>query len=140
MGNQFINNFQVNGKTYYTGTIFIINYLGKEAEASFICYDLEHSLFIFQIKHLTCRAHDTYFYNNFICATNKIDKSVRMPIIKKRKDFEINGLFIGWIWYIFLMLISIIFKDAIGLWIIISIVFFSWRSKKIKEEGTYVEW
>ena len=61
-------------------------------------------------------------------------------IEKRRKDSQIDGLFLGWMWYIFLMLISIVFKEALGLWIFISIVFFKWRSDKIKKEGTYIEW
>ena len=64
---------------------------------------------------------------------------MHLPIIKTKKDFQIDGLFLGWMWYIFLMLISVIFNGAIGLWILISIVFFSWRAKKIKREGTYIE-
>ena len=56
------------------------------------------------------------------------------------KDTEIDGLVLGWMWYIFLMVIATVFKDALGLWGLISFVFFTWRSDKIKKEGKYIEW
>jgi hypothetical protein len=64
----------------------------------------------------------------------------QLPTERKRKDCEIDGLFLGWVWYIFLMAIGTIFNGAIFIWLMISIVFFNWRAKKIKEEGTYIEW
>ena len=77
---------------------------------------------------------------NLVSITDKIDTSVHSPVEKKMKDTQIDGLFLGWMWYIFLMIISVIFKDAIGLWILWSVVFFTWRKNKIKKEGTYIEW
>ena len=52
------------------------------------------------------------------------------------KDTEINGLFLGWVWYIFIMLVVSIFKGAVVGWIVVSFFFFKWR-KKIKEEQTF---
>lgn len=134
------NYFEHNGKMYYTGTVFIIKDMGKEAEAKFICYDTDHAKYVYRINSCTWHVHEKWFRENFVMVTDKVDLNVHMPVVKKFKETEIDGLFLGWIWYIFLMLVSVIFKDAIGLWIIISVVFFSWRSKKIKEEGTYIEW
>lgn len=136
----YINNFIVDGKTYCTGTVFIIENRGKQVEASFICYDVEHELFLYKIGKCTWMSHDKYFNDHFIAVTDRIDPNIHMPVEKKMKDSQIEGLFFGWIWYIFLMAVSVIFKDAIGLWILFSVVFFSWRHKKIKKEGTYVEW
>jgi len=134
------NYFDVNGQRYYTGTVFVANDMGNQVEATFISYDIEHSLYIYKIKDCIWRSGDKIFWRKFVTVTNKKNDKVHMPVTKTRKDFEIDGLFIGWMWYIFLMLVSVIFKDVIGLWALISIVFFSWRSKKIKEEGTYIEW
>lgn len=134
------NYFNINGKIFYTGTVFIIQDVGKQKEASFICYDTSRSEFVYKIQNCRWHSRDKYFWKHFINVTDKIDKNVHMPTYKQRRDVEIDGLFLGWVWYIFLMLISVIFKDAIGFWILISVIFFSWRSKKIKEEGTYVEW
>ena len=79
-------------------------------------------------------------HNSLKEITNQRDNSVHMPRLVKLPDKYIDGLTFGWMWYIFLMAISILFKDAIGLLVFISYVFFSWRHKKIKKEGTHVEW
>lgn len=135
------NYFVVDGIKYYTGAIFITqDMVGKRVEASFVYYDTDKDRYVYKVKDCICDIDHNNFWRMFICMTDKVNKSVRMPTIKTKKDIEINGLFIGWVWYIFLMLISAIFKDAIGLWILISVIFFGWRAKKIKEEGLYIEW
>lgn len=139
------NYFEYKGKKYYTGTIFIMNDHGRQIEAAFICYNMDTEKYIYKVKNNTidgcrCTVYEKYFYNHFVSVTDKVDNAVHMPIVKQFKDTQIDGLFLGWVWYIFLMIISTIFKDAIGLWILWSVVFFSWRKKKIKEEGTYIEW
>lgn len=134
------NYFIVDGEKYYTGTVFIIKDGGKPSEASFICYDTDHLRYIYKIKGCTWYVDPENFQRWFVAVTDKVDEKVHMPVTKTKKDTEIDGLFIGWMWYIFLMAISVVFKDAIGLWIFISVVFFSWRKKKRKEEGTYIEW
>lgn len=135
------NYFEYNGKKYYTGTVFITrDNMWIETEASFICYDTDHEEYIFNIRGCRYRDRGEVFWKRFIAVTDKVNNNVRMPVTKTMKDMQIEGLFIGWVWYVFLMLVSTIFNDAIGLWIFISVVFFSWRAKKIKEEGTYIEW
>lgn len=134
------NYFIVNGKKYYSGSIFILNCNGKQMEASFICYDPERTRYIYKINGRNYNVLEQTFKNNFITITDKIDSRVSAPAMKTKRDRDISGLPLGWLWYIFLMLISVIFKGAICIWIFISIVFFNWRSKKIKEEGTYIEW
>jgi hypothetical protein len=130
----------VNGAKYYTGTVFVINFNNKIQEAAFVCS-------VPKTNRILCKLADTRWWINtddfrkrIIDITNKVDQSVHMPVTKTMKDSEIDGLFIGWLWYIFLMTISTLFYDRIGLWIFISVVFFNWRAKKIKEEGTYIEW
>lgn len=133
------NYFIANGGKYYTGTVIIVEHLGKQVEASFMYYDVDMNKYFYKIKNCTHAVPTEYFNRVFIGATDKTDPTVHLPVIKTKKDFQIDGLFLGWMWYIFLMLISVIFNGAIGLWILISIVFFSWRAKKIKKEGTYIE-
>lgn len=134
------NFFIVNDQSYFTGTIFLINDMGKQVEASFICYDTERKQYIYKINECTWWAPERHFQKNFIAVTDKRDNRVHMPVVKTRKDSEISGLFLGWVWYIFLMGLSLLFKDCIGLWIVISVVFFRWRKEKIDKEGTYIEW
>ena len=50
-------------------------------------------------------------------------------------ELSIDGLLIAWIWYVFIMAVAVIFYDRIGIWILTSIVFFSYRNKKLKEAG-----
>ena len=54
-----------------------------------------------------------------------------------RKDSEIPIVQAGWVIYIFIMCLLIIFKDAWIGWIAATLYFFNWRSKKIKEEYYY---
>ena len=136
----FQNYFVANGQKYYTGAVFIVNNMGKQEEASFICYDTEHKKYAYKIKDCVWYADPENFQKMFVSITNKTNNLTSVPATKTKKDRDIDGMFIGWVWYIFLMGISIIFKDIAGLWILISIIFFSWRAKKIKEEGTYIEW
>ena len=130
----------VNGVKYYTGTVFIIDFNGKVQEAAFVCY-------VTKTNRVRCKLPDSYWFinadafrNMIVKVTDKVNFSVRTPITHKKSEMEIDGLFLGWVWYIFLMAISTLFYDRIGLWILISVVFFNWRNKKIKEEGTYIEW
>lgn len=139
------NYFEYKGKKYYTGTIFIMKVSKRLCEYTFVGYNVDY-------KALLCKSvnsqqvrslipiWESVLNKNLVSITDKIDTSVHSPAEKKMKDTQIDGLFLGWMWYIFLMIISVIFKDAIGLWILWSVVFFSWRKKKIKKEGTYIEW
>lgn len=135
----FSNYFVYNGKKYYTGTVVILK-TGRRNTGAFICHDVEHDLYVFMIEG--CRHH--FRRNEFsewvVSITDKVDISVRMPTQKTFKDSDIDGLSLGWVWYIFLMAISTLFKGNICFWIVISVLFFAWRKKKIKEEGTYNEW
>jgi hypothetical protein len=130
----------IEGKKYNSGSIFIVNCMGKESEAILIGYNRECESYFFKINNKTCRMKSGVFQKSFICATNRIDTHTRIPTEKKRKDGDIDGLFLGWVWYIFLMAISLVFKGTLALWITLSVLFFCWRAKKIKEDGTYIEW
>jgi hypothetical protein len=41
-----------------------------------------------------------------------------------------NEVCIGFIWYIAIMLLAVIFKDKIGIWIFATIVYFLWKANK----------
>lgn len=134
------NYFVINGEKYYTGTIFIVKEMEQQVEAAFVCYDQGRKKYVYKIKDHTWHVDEQTFRNRFVDLTNRVDQTTTEPTMKTKSDMRIGGLFFGWIWYIFLMAISAIFKDAIALWILISVVFFSWRTAKIKKEGTYIEW
>lgn len=137
---RFQNFFLFNGVKYYTGTIIIINHLGKQSEGSFICYDTEYKKYIYKINESRCQAHLAHFQRNLIKILDKHDPNVQMPRIEHCRDTEINGLFIGWLIYVFLAFLCIIAKNGLLYLIFLSVLFFAWRAKKIKEEGTYIVW
>lgn len=141
---RYSNYFIVDNVKYYTGTVFVMQReSSKPIEATFICYDNQIQKYCFQPHNSNCKRHwaDHYTMNEwFVCVTDKIDTTARMPVERTFNDRFIEWLPLGWCWYIFLMALSILFKDCIGLWILISVVFFSWRHNKIKKEGTYYEW
>jgi len=37
-------------------------------------------------------------------------------------------LFVGWVWYIVIMLVGIIFKDRFAIWVFATVVFFLWKN------------
>lgn len=134
------NYFDINGERYYTGTVIVIKIMGKPTEAIFIGCHKKLNKYVYQVGNGKYFVDERTFYKQLVNVTSQVNNIVQLPALKTKKDRNIDGMFLGWLWYIFLMTISFIFKDALGLWIIISIVFFSWRAKKIKEEGNYIEW
>lgn len=139
--------FDYNGNRYYRGTRFIMNYENKEVTAKFnsrtkfneisICIDKcpEHGI----INPILALVEE----KDFITAIVKI-----LPInwydemeAKKKyvKDSDMPEIVIGWILYVFIMCLLIIFKDAWLGWIAVTIFFFKWRHKKKEEEGVYFD-
>lgn len=138
------NHFIYNGHKYYTGTIIKIKSFANGEitgkEATFLYYNTDNDYYMYTLGNKHISVHSDIFWNNFINVTDKLNSSAHMPIEKHFKDTEVDNLFIGWMWYILIMLIAVIFKSAIFIWAITIIIFFKWRKKKIKEEGTYYEW
>ena len=134
------NYFLVNGEKYYTGTVFIVKDGLRESEATFVCYNNDNGLYVYKLNGKTYFSDYKNFCREFVCVTNKRNENVRMPARRVLRDIDIENLPLGWTWYIFLMLIATIFKGNVILWIFFSVVFFNWRDKKIKKEGTYIEW
>lgn len=136
--------FIYNGNKYYSGTQ--INILQSNSNntydlAYFIYYDVDYDAVWYQIactNQLRFSSMKT-FLKNFGGVTGKVEPAIHPPVEKKLKDSQIPKLFFGWCWYIFIMLLLFIFKEAIFGWIISSIVFFSWRSDVIEKEGYYIE-
>ena len=134
------NYFVASGQKYYTGAVIVVKEVGRNVEAVFVCYDHERARYVYKIGDHTWHVDEKTFRNRLVTVTNRVDNTVTVPTTKIKSDVKIDGLFIGWIWYILLMSVSAIFKDAIGLWVLISVVFFKWRAGKIEKEGTYIEW
>ena len=145
------NYFVHNGKTYYTGTIIKVRDWASSIDrnaiinVAFVYIDLDNGgRYVYSKINNSQRKNvsvpEEMFFNILVEVTDNVNIKTRMPIKKYRKDYEIPGLFIGWVWYIFIMGIAILFKDCIGIWALASIVFFPWRHKKLEKEGVYYEW
>jgi hypothetical protein len=141
------NYFEYKGVKYYTGTeitLFQNPYSTSAASdyAYFLFYDTDSNIVWYKMRftgqNRGCSMKTFLKYLNNI--TGNVNLNIHMPQTKQLKDSQIPKLFIGWVWYIFLMCLLFIFKDRLVGWAILSWAFFSWRSKVIAEEGYYVEW
>lgn len=146
MSEEMVDWFEYNGKRYgkYTKVIIKDIYNNREEVAAY---------FIAIYGHKTVRVlYDSggrmgyypysinQFYTNIIsiCEENSAEE-LGITVVKKQ-DKDIDRLFYGWIWYIFIMLIGFIFNDRILIWIAASVYFFRWRNKVKKEETYYAKW
>lgn len=145
------NYFIYNGEKYYAGSVMKVkqwdNISGREVErdATFICSDTERDRIIFRIQNHTHSYPKENFNQIFIRIINKVGDQHNIQyseqhLTENRKktfseELSIDGMLIAWMWYIFIMAATTIFNDRIGIWILTSIVFFGYRSKKLKERG-----
>lgn len=130
----------VNGKQYNSGSVFIMKRFNKQVEATFLYYKPDCDRIFFSINGKHNLMSPDVFRRDLISVTDRVDPKVRTPVVKRVNEFDIDGMLIGWVWYVVLMVATSIFKDVAQAWAIISCIFFCWRAKKIKEEGTYIEW
>ena len=148
MKKQILNEyFDYNGKRYYWGTRFTMNYKNKEVTAQFngrsefgkvsVIID-KYPEYGFKNPTITLFKED-----DFIAAIVRIlpiSWNDEMEAKKKYvKDSDMPEIVIGWILYVFIMCLLIIFKDAWLGWIAVTIFFFKWRHKKKEEEGVYFD-
>lgn len=138
--------FVYNNIRYEAGTIVLLSRFDLIAKrlcnvkAEFLYYDNELNEYYFDIYGKTYPYTEEHFKIAFrgIYNPNAI-KEKKEANTNNTQTFEgelnIDGMFIAWIWYIFIMAVAVIFYDRIGIWILASIVFFYYRSNKLKEAG-----
>lgn len=137
--------FVYKGKRYNKGDIIIVEefcyYSCKlhKTKAEFLYYDAEEKKYALKVYNNVV-IHDEDHFNMIFCGAYE-------PVIKNKAnvtepkqltfkdELNIDGLFLAWLWYVFIMLVAVIFKDCIGIWILASVVFFNYRNKKLKEAG-----
>ena len=137
----FRDYFDYNGKRYYTGTVLLVQHQPKKkAEVTFVCYSEKLDQYVYKYGDCNYFLNENNFKSKIICVTDKVNNRVHAPVVKTKDIREISGMHIGCLWYVFLMGISVIFNEAIGLWIFITIMFIMWVKRKVKEEGNYIEW
>ena len=140
------NYFVYKGKRYDTGTIVILSrfdiYSKRicDTKSKFLYYDTESCEYVFDIYGKEYKYSEQYFNDNFVSIYDPEIKYTHAQQQQKNShtisdELNIDGLFIAWMWYIFIMIVGFIFYDRIGIWIFASIVFFNYRNKKLKEAG-----
>lgn len=144
--NDIIKNdyFIYNGDKYRAGTQFIMKYNGEEVTARFIRRISSYSIDVVLIGNkqeiLRVMSIKDDDLNEKIIEIIPLNYYDEMEAHKRYlKDSQVPELVIGWILYISIMLILLIFKDRIIGWIFVSAYFFSWRHKKREEVGTYYD-
>lgn len=139
--------FVYNGKRYESGTKFLFGgnqegtFLWRDDESGYISYIFTPIPNYYNMfpEPTTAIRKSNDFWRVFEGVTGEVNPTIKPPVLKQRQDSQIDGLVIGWMWYILLMVISVIFNDRIGLWALWTFIFFSWRFDKIKKEGFYYE-
>ena len=142
--------FNYEGRQYNIGTVVIIkssDCCGHpcQKEASFLYHDVEQKRFVFKIEDVKYYYLEKHLQDKIINITDKVDQKaideVNQIIARENRtptlqdEFNIDGLFIAWMWYIIIMLVSIIFKDRVLAWVGVSIVFFNYRKEKLRKAG-----
>ena len=138
--------FEYNGVKYTSGTGIIIKKFfndtsGFTDRAYFVYHNTDSDVVWIQMPY-TCLRRGypmDQFKEMLVGLTGEYIPSIHPPQVKRLRDSQIPRLIFGWVWYIFIMVISIIFQGVIVIWIVASIAFFNWRKKVIEEEGYYVE-
>ena len=130
------------GKKYNSGdTINILWYAhgnrnAYEHTGIFLDCDEEKDEYRLVIDDITYSFNKTSFYRTVYDKRNVTQHKNSTQCNTTFKDeLNIDGLFIAWVWYVFIMLLAIIFKDCIAIWIITSVIFFRYRNKKLREAG-----
>lgn len=134
--------FVYNGKKYCSGTqIKVFRSDNVYDLAYFVYYDDSNDVVWYQMAYTNQRRGCSMetFLKRLVGVTGSVNYAFHPPVEKKLKDYQIPKLFFGWVWYIFIMLLLVIFKNAIIGWVAASVVFFSWRSDVIEKEGYYIE-
>lgn len=150
--NNIVRYFVLDGKRCEYGEIVNLKYGDEIIPATFIAHVTDKHYYVFKIynkKYKDGHYYASYnindFKRNLIGYTGKMDEIQlkekpleSMTCIKKptlKEELEIDGMLIAWVWYIFLMGITLIFNGFALYWLFFSIIFGMYRSKKLKEEG-----
>ena len=141
--------FEYKGQVYYSGAVFRIWYtdqigLKLYTDATFVYYHTKWNKIALQMKNVIHDLPVNFFDDKEFEVIKTIDpawmQSVNNQAHKQKQsktfvdELNIDGLLIAWVWYVFIMVVAIIFKDCIGIWLLASAIFFSYRSRKLKGE------
>lgn len=147
--------FVYKGKRYPSGTIIKMRFQHNACNASsehMMAFSSVSGDNIYACLEIVLRKTHCFSEEQFFAAIIEItdqmhpafveDAKKRQMLIEKYRrkptfaeQMNIPGLGLACIWYIIVMVVAIIFNDCIGIWIFASVIFFSYRKKKLREEG-----
>lgn len=137
--------FVYNGKQYNSGTLIYVMWASSitrtmcKTLATFGEHNVDRNIYTFSIDGYMHSRSEVDFYNMLCGIYGEISVNNIGNLIHKKLTFndeiEIEGMLVSWIWYIVIMAVAIIFKERILIWVFASIIFFSYRNKKLKEAG-----
>ena len=135
----FVHNENQYNSGEYIQFRFFDGIVGKSyrTQVKFLYYDTETKEYFIEVYGKEYSYAEDLFYRN-ICNT----VNPRAPAVNTKndthtfeKELNIDALFIAWVWYVFVMAVGVIFHDRIGIWALASVLFFTYRNKKLKEAG-----
>lgn len=139
--------FTYQGKRYESGNIIVMHIFNVHSRSmchtkcEFLYYDTTEDVYVVKVYGGEKKYKSDLFFRCFCYNYNEIVAQEHAKYHNQNqqltfsKELNVDGLFIAWMWYVFIMVIAIIFKDCIGIWILASVVFFNYRNKKLKEAG-----
>jgi hypothetical protein len=140
------NYFIYNDNRYEAGTIVVLSrfdYISRrvcDTKVKFLWHDAEAKEYSVEIYGKEYIYTEEFFCDNIIeiYDPNKPIINMHANNVKTHTfldELNVDGLFIAWMWYVFIMAVGTIFYDRVGIWIFTSIIFFRYRNKKLKEAG-----
>ena len=141
--------FIYKGKKYPSGAILKIKptvgrtaypYPVKFEEGTFVCYDTQTLHYFVKVGGTMNLLSEKGFLDLLVEPTDRINHEFLAKVAEESRwtfsrELAIEGMPLAWLWYIFLMGITLIFNGALVYWTIISVIFFTHRNKKLKEAG-----
>ena len=141
--------FTHNGKRYECGSIIILkdDYLGATRERVFLCHIPGSDSYLYQNKNggVIYSINEKDFNNDLVEVKDEICIPIRDSFLQSTSGYNRaptvieelmdDNLLIVWIWYIFIVIVSIIFKGRIAIWALASFIFFRYRKRKLRERG-----
>lgn len=134
--------FVYNSRQYNAGDLIPFMFFDGKIGASyrtqveFLYYETESKEYFIKVYGKEYSYREELFYRNIYIRDNS--SSQAKPKTKEHTfsdELKIIDLKIAWVLYIFAMLVSMVLYERVLAWIFISFVFFSYRSKMLKEHG-----
>jgi hypothetical protein len=133
------NYFIHNGQKYYTGTKIRIQahngYGNCPQTATFVDYDSDTKEYHFKISNRVITYNHRSWTSYFLGIYGEPAPSPPAKEWTFRKELDVNGMLNAWMWYLFLMVITTIFKGNVFYWATISGIFFKYRNEKLRKAG-----